>query len=340
MVKTRHSANKDAEPSQPPATLPVASPAPTSDVPPHIRFPLLVLFSMGLSSLLYNFVSPFTAGDLAIVSNTLDNWTGIYALLAWKAAKLGVGWYGGYDSSDITAMTFLSHAPYLYFLTSFYTIRPSTAFACMAIDLLAVWLPFYTLKVSSSIHSVKTPKGVAANRSVINDFGVQIATSLLGAGVYALVVLASYSTWLPTYLVTHFDGIRDISALHNKNFPFLAASFLPLGFAAKVFLFTPATAAKPDRHDKEVAGFNPETATLAETVWYNVWGYSKRTRVLIKRTVTLVAVVALQTSLQTYITIEGAEAFGAVGWSSVWALAATLTGAVFWYVTDVQGIDN
>ena len=187
---------------------------------------------------------------------------------------------------------------------------------------------------------MRTPKGVAANRSVINDFGVQAATSLLAAGIYGLVVLTSYSSWLPIYLVTHFDGIKDISALHNKNFPFLAASFLPMGFAAKMLLFTPATAAKPDRHDKEVAKFNPEDATLGETVWYNVWGYSRRTRVLIKRTTTLIAVVGLQTSLQTYVTVEGAEAFGALGWSSVWALAATITGAAFWWVADVQGMEN
>ena len=237
-------------------------------------------------------------------------------------------------------MTFLSHAPYHYFLTSFYQLRPSTAIGCLTIDILAAWLPFYFLKVSSSIHSVKTPRGVAANRSVINDYGVQIATSLLAAGIYGVVVLTSYSSWLPTYLVTHFDGIVDITALHNKNFAWLVGSFLPLGFAAKVFLFTPATASKPDRHDKEVAKFDPESATLGETVWYNIWGYSHRTRSLIKRTMTLVVVGGLHTSQQTYITIKGAEGYGAIGWSSVWALAATLTGAAFWWVGDVQGIDS
>lgn len=230
--------------------------------------------------------------------------------------------------------------PYHYFLTSFYQIRPSTAIGCVVIDTLAAWLPFYSLKVSSSIHSIKTPKGVAANRSVINDFGVQTATSLLAAGIYGVVVLGTYSSWLPNYLITHFDGLRDMSALHNGNFPYLVASFLPLGFAAKVFLFTPATAAKPDKHDKEIAKFDAETATLRETVLYNVWGYSKRTRALIKRTATLVAMAGFHTSLQTYTTVEGAELFGALGWSSVWALAATLTGAAYWWVSDVDGIAN
>ena len=180
---------------------------------------------------------------------------------------------------------------------------------------------------------------MAVNRSVINDFGVQAATSLLAAGVYGIVVEATYRSWLPIYLVTHFDGIRDISALRNQNFPWLVGSFLPLGFAAKVFLFTPATASKPDNYDKEVAKFNPETATLKETVWYNIWGFSKRTRSLIKRTATLAFVSGLHTALQTF-TLEGVEGLGAIVWSSLWVLAASSTGVVFWWVANVQGIDN
>lgn len=223
---------------------------------------------------------------------------------------------------------------------SFYSVRPSTFLACICIDVLSTYIPFYTLKVSSSVHSVKTPRGVAANRSVINDSYVQIAISLLAACIYGVVVLGSYSSWLPTYIVTHFDGVRDISKLYNSNFPLLAASFVPLGIAAKVFMFTPATAAKPDKYDKEIKRFDPEEATLWETLVYNVWGHSKRTRALIMRTATLVAVSSLHTSLQTYVTVEGSEGFGGVGWSSVWALAATLTGVAFWWVGDVEGMDN
>lgn len=206
---------------------------------------------------------------------------------------------------------------------------------CIFIDTLAAYAPFYSLKVSSSVHSVITPRGIAANRSVINDFGVQTYISLLAASVYGVVVFGSFGSWLPVYLVTHFDGIKDISALHNANFLFLIASFVPVGFAAKLFLFTPSQAAKADKYDKETANFNPETATFGETLLYNLWGYSHRSRQLAKRTATLVAVGGLHTWLQTYATVEGAEALGAAGWSSVWALAATLTGVAFLWVGDV-----
>ncbi len=228
--------------------------------------------------------------------------------------------------------------PYLYFLSTFYNIRPTTSAYCIAIDTLAAYVPFYSLKVSSSIHSIKTPKGVAANRSVINDVYVQVYTSLLAAGIYTVVVFGSYGLWLPVFLETHFDGLRDISAAHSQNFPWLILSFLPTGFAAKVFLFTPAIAAKADKYDKKMAAFNPETATLGETLVYNLWGYSHRARTLIKRTATLLAVGAAHTIIQTYGSLEGAEFLGAAGWSSVWGLAATLTCVAFLWVGDVDGV--
>ena len=228
--------------------------------------------------------------------------------------------------------------PYHYFLSNFYNIRPTTSAYCIAIDTLTAYIPFYTLKVSSSIHSIKTPKGVAANRSVINDYGVQVYTSLLAAGIYTVVIFGSYSSGLRIFLATHFDGLPDISAAYSQNLPWLILSFLPTGLAAKMFLFTPATAAKADKHDKQTAAFNPETATLGETVMYNLWGFSHRARILIKRTATLVAVGTAHTVIQTYGSLEGAEFSGAVGWSSMWGLAATLTGAAFLWVGDVDGV--
>lgn len=100
MVRTRHG-SKGAIASGPPATLPAASPAPTSKVPSQIRFPLLVLLSMGLSSFLYAVASPLTTGDLSVISRTHDEWWEIAVLLGWKAGQLAVGWYGGYDSTHL-----------------------------------------------------------------------------------------------------------------------------------------------------------------------------------------------------------------------------------------------
>lgn len=241
---------------------------------------------------------------------------------------------------DIASLTLLSHAPHLYLLTSFYRIRPTTALTCLVIDTLSTYIPFRLLRDPSATHRRVTPKGTVANRSLINDSSVRIYTSLLAAAIYGVVVFGSFGSWLPVYLVVHFDGLRDISAAHTAALPKLIALSLPVGYAAREFIFTPATGSRPDSYDDQIASFDPETASLAETLLYNLWGYSKRTRTLIKRTLTLAASTGFHNWLQTYVAIEGAESSGAAGWSAVWALAAVVTGAAFWWVGDVEGISN
>ena len=244
-------------------------------------------------------------------------------------------------ATDLAALISLSHLPYQFFLISFYKIRPTTAATCLTVDIIATCLPFYLLRDRSAFHNLHTPKGAVANRTVIDDWGVQISTSMLAAGVYGVVVFASFGTWLPSYLVTHFEGIRDISTLYDSTFPFLIAFFVPAGFAAKTFLFTPTMAAKRGPAEEEAtATFDPENSTLGETFVYNFWGYSKRVKTLITRTAALVTVSSVHTWLHTYGAVEGAEGFGAVGWASVWALAALLTSAAYLVVGDVEGVNN
>lgn len=55
-----------------------------SKLPRVVRFPLVVLLSLTLSSMLYSFTSSLTAVDLAKVSRSLDRWWEVGALLGWK----------------------------------------------------------------------------------------------------------------------------------------------------------------------------------------------------------------------------------------------------------------
>jgi hypothetical protein len=238
------------------------------------------------------------------------------------------------------SLTVLSHAPHLYLLTNFYRIRPTTALTCLIIDTLSTYIPFRLMRDPSATHRSISSKGTVANRSVINDSSVRLYTGLLAAAIYSVVVFGSFGSWLPVYLVVHFEGLRDISAAHGAALPKLIVLSLPVGYAAREFIFTPATGSRPDPYDAQIASFDPETATLGETLQYNLWGYSKRTRTLIKRTLTLAAITGIHNWLQTYVAIEGTESSGAAGWSAVWVLAAMLTGAAFWWVGDVKGISN
>ena len=85
----------------------------------------------------------------------------------------------------------------------------------------------------------------------------------------------------------------------------------------------------------EKAVFNPETATLWETVQWNFWGWDERTRQVVVRTATLAAVSAMHTWVQLYMTVEGVEGTGAAGYAAVWAIAGLAVGGVFLWVGDV-----
>lgn len=55
-----------------------------SKLPAPLRFPLLVILSLSLSSLLYSFAAEYTAGELASVSRSLNEWWEVGALVGWK----------------------------------------------------------------------------------------------------------------------------------------------------------------------------------------------------------------------------------------------------------------
>ena len=240
----------------------------------------------------------------------------------------------------MASLTLLSHWPYYQLLRIFYGIRPTTILSSLSIDMLSVYVPLYFLRAKDVTHDPRAPKSAVSNRSVVNDFSVQLLNSLLATIVYGLVLYTSLKSWLPTYLVTHFDGLKSLDAAHEAAQIFVLIGALPLGFAAKSFIFTPSMAGKPDTRDAKNAAFDPVTATFWETLKYNAWGHSKRVRTLIKRTATLMAFTGLYTWLQVYYVVEGAEFLGAAGWSAVWAAAATITGLAYLWVGNVEGVSH
>ena len=156
-------------------------------------------------------------------------------------------------------------------------------------------------------------------------------TSLLAAAIYSVTLYAAYASYLPVYLVTYFGNIPSVAAAHVATPITLLPLALAFGLAARSFIFTPAVAVS----SKKVEPLDPVAASLSETFWYNVWGFSERTRVVIKRTATLMLVSGVNTYVQTFVTLEGVESAGAVGYSAVWVLASALTGLAFGVVSAV-----
>ncbi|KAL8796769.1 MAG: hypothetical protein Q9195_000852 [Heterodermia aff. obscurata] len=333
---------RKAAASAPTETEPKVIPLPaqtTPENPSTLRYLILVFSSFALSVAARTFSSYFVEGDLASVTRTIDDWPQISGFLGGRAVELALGWWGRYDGRAMMRKDILDMKLILSQVI-FYGVRPTTILNNLSIDMLSVYIPLYFLRQNSVTHDARAPKSAVSNRSVINDLRVQCYTSILAAGIYGVVLYLSLASWLPLYLVTHFDGVRSLQGAHEAAYPFVVLGVIPLGFAAKAFIFTPAMGEKPDSHDAKNAAFNPQTATFWETVKYNVWGHSKRTRTLIQRTSTLIAFTGLYNWLQTYFVVEGAEFFGAAGWSGVWAAAASLTGIVFWWVGDVEGVSN
>jgi hypothetical protein len=75
----------------------IADPVPKSQIAAALRFPLVVILSFSLSSLLFSIVAEITAGDLAAISKHTESWVEITGLLGWKVVQLAVCWFGGFD---------------------------------------------------------------------------------------------------------------------------------------------------------------------------------------------------------------------------------------------------
>ncbi len=62
-----------------------------------LRFPLVIILSFVLSSVLFSIIAEVTAGDLAGISKHTESWVEITGLLGWKVVQLAISWFGGFD---------------------------------------------------------------------------------------------------------------------------------------------------------------------------------------------------------------------------------------------------
>ncbi|KAH8880730.1 hypothetical protein GQ53DRAFT_788505 [Thozetella sp. PMI_491] len=289
-------------------------------LPFPLQFPLVILLSFALSSLAHSFLHEWTIGELDTIASPPEPASEIALLAAWKIVELALGWFGGYDGYDLAALNLLSHGPYLYLLYSFYGISARAVAAILGVDVLA--------------HSAapNTP-----DREVILDRPLQGFTTLLAGVVYSTTLFLACKLFLPSIFVLYFEGIPSIQpAVGATLFGTVPTEILGLlfGLAARVFIFTPAAGTGPTDADLAVANFNPEIATLSETILWNLWGYTSRSKTTIKRTVVAMLVTGVQTFLQCR-SLNGVEPFGAAVYAAVWVIGTMLTGESLAYVLAV-----
>lgn len=195
--------------------------------------------------------------------------------------------------------------------------------------MISTFVPFQLLRPLSGVHA--GAKNVA-NREIVTDIPITIYTTLLTTAIYCITVYSALHTYLPTTFVLHFDGIPSLEPAYTASYLTIVPVMVAFGFAARSFIFTPFAATGRSQEDGRLNEFDPVTATLGETLVWNLWGYTSRSKVVIARTLVAMLVTGLNTYLQTYLTIGGVEGAGAAGYASAWVLATFFAGGALAFV--------
>lgn len=207
-------------------------------------------------------------------------------------------------------------------MTAFYNLSPKTALAGLAVDVAASFGPFLLLRSLSDAHKAASS---TPNREIILDRSILLLSTLLASFIYNVSLFLSYKVFLRPALVLYFEGIHTIEPSQN-SLVILGTLTFASGIAARSFIFTPLTATGRTEEDDKHAQFDAIDATLWETFWWNVWGYTTQTKVGIVRTLAVVAVTGINTYVQCALTISGVDSQGALAYGTVWAVAAFLAG--------------
>lgn len=235
---------------------------------------------------------------------------------------------------DIFSLTLLSHLPHAFLLHTFYEIPILPLAVPLGITLIAHTIPVWLFRARNPSHVPTAPQ------ALVHDGPLRLTTAILGATTYILPLYASLTSWLPVHLATDFAGLHTLSPAHDATFPSLLLSsllLLPIGFAAREFLFSPivhpaATALAPVH-----TAFVPRDASFTETLEHNVFfwrTWKPRTVTLFKRIAVLTALTFSNTAFLAWVQIDGAEPQGAIVWASVWAAGALAAGLVLGWVGE------
>ena len=244
----------------------------------------------------------------------------------------------------MAALSLLLSTPPTILFGLFYKISPITLVSTTLSSILANSLPYFFLRPLSPSHTpTSAPRSTFRNRPILTDPYTTLATSLLATAIFAVLLEASFATYLPTWLILHFTGLRTLEAAHlgPAGLPTLLLALIPAGYAVMEFLFAPSTAAAGSPPStitvapevSPMPAFDPSTSSFFEHLQYNTWGwYSTRQKELIKRTTLLTGLMAAETVVNLWGTIRGIELPGALGYAGVWALGCVVTGAVLDWV--------
>lgn len=216
-------------------------------------------------------------------------------------------------------------------MSSFYGVSTTTALLALALDLLATAIPFQLLRPLSGSHS----GNAKANQDIIADTSILASATLLAASIYGVAIASAFRALLPKQLVLYFGSVPSARSDYAASYVTLIPVAVAFGLAAQTFIFTPSLAVDKTEEDDRLAKFDPASATLNETIYYNLWGFTTRTKMAILRTAVLATVTGISTYLHCAMTISGVESPGAAAYAGVWTVPALLSGLALGLVGGV-----
>lgn len=240
---------------------------------------------------------------------------------------------------DYLSLLVLYSAPYYFLLYFFYDISAWPIASTILVDLFSNVAPMYAFRSLNPHNKLQSLRSDEAYLASINT--VDVLVSGAATSIYALVTFASLRTYLPVYLLSNFDSLRSLHRAHDATFFSLLVALVPLGLAAKSFLFVPSLVSPrvtKERRRIAAATFDPQTATLQQTLQHNL-GFlasgGERARILASRA-GIVSIMTLGFAwTKIFGTIEGAESLGALGLGSVFAVGSWLVAVFYLWMGGV-----
>ncbi|KAF2746645.1 hypothetical protein M011DRAFT_403861 [Sporormia fimetaria CBS 119925] len=297
-----------------------------SRLPRKLRFPILLILNFWLRTALWTTTTNLLGQELGTVSRNENDNVHVLARTAYRIGFVLFTWKRGYDWIDVSALSVLVHIPYLYLLNTYFGVSSLTVAAFCANEVVSLALPTFLLRPRAPLHNPNVP---LRNRFLLDSFQVQTSTAILAISVYATVIWSAVKTGvLNKFLVTHFD-VRSVEDAYTETPVSIIVKVAFAGFAARTFLLNPSIGAQTAPESAEVNKFDPATATLSETLQYNFWYFSKRTKTLIRRSAVISAFMFVETVARTS-TLSEFDLTGAMGYAGLWVFATLCTSA--WWV--------
>ncbi|KAG6033978.1 hypothetical protein E4U41_006731 [Claviceps citrina] len=307
-----------------------AQPASDADgkLPCVAQFPLIMALSFALSTLGSVIMSQVSERTLQSLTRSPHTWKEMAILTTWRIAELALAWFGKLDSFEAASMNVLAHGPVVFLLSAFYGLSSASAISALAIDVLSIAVPFYlVLPLSRTDGSASRQY----NREIL-DVPMQILTTLLSTGIYTVTLVLSLRFLLPRILAVYFSGLPTLEPAYSASYTDVLPVTLLFGLAASTFIFAPFATTERVKDDAAIDQFDPVNASLGQTVQWNFWGYTAKTKVVVRRTVAAAVVTGVGTFLACTHGMYGIEPAGAAGYASVWVASALLAGVALGFV--------